>query len=137
MASSAELKKRKKKKEEEKKTYENRKKEVDKIIKKIESDFPSPIGKINSKIEECSSSYSAGLKGAKAGIASDIRDEWEKSASADSFISASSANLSNESARCQRKIADLKAEIDSLEREIKAAEERERREREERKKAQS
>lgn len=105
----------------ERNTYRERKKGVDRIRGKMDSDLERHINDINKMIESCASKLSTGLKGKKDNIAEVMRDEKEKYSNADSRISASSGKLSEESARCQRKIEELETEISNLDNRISEA----------------
>jgi len=87
------------------------------------------VNNINNNIDSCSESYLAGLIGKKKCIADYLEYEKEKTIDSDIKISSCNNYLDNEARRCQKRLDELEAEIDSLNSKISIAEYNEEQER--------
>ena len=103
-------------------SYVHRKNQVDAIIRSTNNGVSPKPSLVNNAITDVEMNYEKAIKGKTSNLCFEIEDTIQKSLGSDSDMSRVLSRLSDESAHCQRKINDLNARIEQLNREIAAAE---------------
>lgn len=103
-------------------SYVRRKNQVDAIIRSTNNGVSPKPSLVNNAITDVEMNYEKAIKGKTSNLCFEIEDTIQKSLGSDSDMSRVLSRLSDESAHCQRKINDLNARIEQLNREIAAAE---------------
>ncbi len=106
-----------------------RKEAVDRIVLSIDTGLDYEIAGVNTTLYMSASQLGDGIKGSShvGEIMEDMLSETERNTLEDSCMESCHWNLSEEAARCQRKIDELNEEIQKLEQRIVQEEEAQRR----------
>lgn len=105
-------------------TYEERKKALEKIRKKLGGDFDNNVSAAQRHNSSLTSALYNGLSGGSLGVSrlcGEIDDEREKAVWSDRSLSSADDSMEREISRCQSEISRLESELTSLQAQLQAA----------------
>ena len=119
MDRSVELKQRLRGTEKQVSEYETRKRQLNKIIKRIETGFSDDIRRINSLREKATGSGIRSIKGIKiSDFHNNLVECWQFSVHSDKYLKEVISELNKEYVRCQQKITELNSDISAIQSDI-------------------
>lgn len=119
MDRSVELKQRLRGTEKQVSEYETRKRQLNRILKRVETGFSDDIRRINSFREKATGSGIRSIKGIKISAFHDnLVDCHQFSVYSDKYLKEVISELNREYARCQQKITELNSDISAIQSDI-------------------